>query len=99
MSILTFNLKKEYYLLTKKGKKTYECRPANDYWTSRITNLKGGDKIKFRLGYTKETIIAEVKRIHWGVHISHIPIKSDLKKIYGGKYQHYFIIEFKVDGV
>lgn len=93
--MLTFHLKTKYYRQIYDGEKTHEYRPCTDHWDVRISKLKAGDEIQFKLGYTSEGVVATVVFIN-SVHVLRIPIANELFKIYGAYIRYYYDIEFKL---
>jgi len=56
--MLTFVLKRKFFLMFKKGWKDTEYRRKNEYWSRRLDGVKPGDPVKLTLGYTKEHLLA-----------------------------------------
>lgn len=53
-------LKFKYYRQIEHGEKEVEYRNKNDYWRTR---LQDATHIKFRKGYTKETMLFKIRRV------------------------------------
>lgn len=64
--ILDLPLKKEWYNMIESGEKKEEYREIKPYWTKRLRN-NGHTHVRFRYGYTKRTIIFEIKYITIGI--------------------------------
>jgi hypothetical protein len=94
--MLTFNLTYYYFDLIVNDYKRFEARPINSYWSKRIMKLNPGDKIKIVRGYTSKNIIVKTVAIS-SRDLKELSIEDDLKKIYGDKYERYFIIEFQLN--
>ena len=50
--ILHLNLRKEYFIAIKEGRKDFEFRSANEYWRKRLVGANY-DEVHFKLGYPK----------------------------------------------
>lgn len=59
MKVLVLNLKSEYFDDIKSGKKFFEYRLKNEYWSKRLLN-KSYDLVSFRKGYPKNTDIDKI---------------------------------------
>lgn len=78
-------LKRCWFLAIGRGEKTVEYRRCGHYWGTRLRDLKPGDLIEFRLGYSKvNTIRAEFVMMDVG------------KCPYDGFTDDYFRIHFRV---
>jgi hypothetical protein len=82
MKILDLPLKKEWYNMIESGVKTEEYREIKPFWCKRFIgvnfplfshrynyqacNIKGYTHIRFRYGYTKRTMLFELKGITIG---------------------------------
>lgn len=62
MIILDLVLKGRWYDLIKSGKKKFEYREVKPYWDKRLFS-KPYTHIRFRRGYTKETMLFELTGI------------------------------------
>lgn len=62
MTILDLVLKGRWYDLIKSGKKKFEYREVKPYWDKRLFS-KPYTHIRFRRGYTKETMLFELTGI------------------------------------
>ena len=66
---LRFALKKEWLEKIKNGEKTVEYREIKPYWDKRFrnlyhfNNLPESNQCIFSLGYTKEKLIADIRKI------------------------------------
>jgi hypothetical protein len=56
--MLTFVLKRKFFLMFKKGWKDTEYRRKTEYWSKRLQKVRTGDQVKLTLGYTKEHLMA-----------------------------------------
>lgn len=73
MNILTLPLKREWYDMIERGIKLEEYRDINGYWMPRLVDIKQGTRafkpfthVRFRLGYTKRTMLREIESISIG---------------------------------
>lgn len=65
--VVIFNLKRKWYDLIKAREKTVEYRELKPYWNTRLSRLRSGDPIEFRLGYSgKNAIRAEFTELDIG---------------------------------
>lgn len=62
MIVLDLVIKHKWYDLIKSGKKKFEYREVKPYWDKRLFN-KPYTHIRFRRGYTKETMLFELTGI------------------------------------
>ena len=66
---LRFALKKEWFEKIKNGEKTVEYREIKPHWDKRFrnlyhfNNLPESNQCIFSLGYTKEKLIADIRKI------------------------------------
>jgi len=83
MKVLDLPLQKQWYNMIESGEKTEEYREIKPYWIKRLCNAnppslkscegcpfaKCGDytHVRFRYGYTKRTMLFELKSIRVGV--------------------------------
>ena len=83
MKILDLPLKKEWYNMIESGIKIEEYRENKPYWCKRFLgtdfayfgyrnnyqscNVKGYTHVRFRYGYTKRTMLFELKGIVFGL--------------------------------
>lgn len=65
MKIFDLPLKKEWYNMIESGEKKEEYREIKPYWAKRIYG-KEYTHVRFRYGYTKRTMIFEIKYITIG---------------------------------
>lgn len=65
---MTLNLKAKWYYAILFGIKDVEYREIKEYWTKRLSKIKSGDIVTFRLGYhkTHDDIRAKVTKIDIG---------------------------------
>lgn len=82
MKILDLPLKAKWYDMIESGVKTEEYREIKPYWSKRLlgsdaplfshryvyqhANIKDYTHIRFRYGYTKRTMLREIKSITFG---------------------------------
>lgn len=62
MTILYLSLKKEWYEMIESGEKREEYRELKEYWFKRLAD-RHYDAVQFSYGYTKRTMLFEVKGI------------------------------------
>lgn len=73
MNILHLPLKRKWYDMIERGEKLEEYREINAYWLPRLVNLRESlnsfkpfTHARFRLGYTKRTMLREIESISVG---------------------------------
>ena len=82
MKILDLPLKAKWYDMIESGVKTEEYREVKPHWCKRLlgfdfvpfsyrygyqsVNVKGFTHVRFRYGYTKRTMLREIKNITFG---------------------------------
>jgi len=91
--MLTFNLKKKFYEMIINNEKHSEYRYVGDYWSSRLKNLRKGDKIKFVKGYTNEGVIAEFTGLDL---LTYEQLPKHAKSIFLDKKTLWYKINFKL---
>lgn len=88
MKILDLPLKAKWYEMIESGEKKEEYREIKEYWRKRLVN-KHYSHVRFRYGYTKRTMLFELKGItvgygrpEWGA-----PKRTGVYILYLGKRQ------------
>lgn len=73
MNTLHLPLKRKWYDMIERGEKLEEYREINAYWLPRLVDLskrvntfKSYTHVRFRLGYTKTTMLREIESISIG---------------------------------